>query len=303
MENKSIKTQIQIVKCLLDGSIKSQRQIADEIGKEESTISKALAYLIKEKTVNITPKIIKSGRKNKGLYKNNQCQLSYHSKNGVNVLMFFKNVLNSKTLKKYEAEEIIDTLRSSDKFIGVLRDSFMRTNESSQRDCVVTVQFYEVRLPQMLNLSPSFFEYFLNIGSTTRFWKNQDKLTVAGFILSKWMERGYFEVSEDMETIFEHFVFSDVLKGCSNPEAMEWVNQKHKNGMQRVSFDDISFLDIDEKEGTFTIIRKNETVDSYFIEKERDVFTKLYNLRNQFPVYSLSSEEVDEHGNKYYQEE
>lgn len=230
-----IKTQIEIIKCLLDGSIKSQRQIADEIGKAESTVSKDLAYLKKEKIVNITSKTIMSGKKNKGLYNNNQCQLSYHSENGVNVLMFFRNVLNLKTLKRYEVEDIINTLRSSDNFIGFLRDFFRGINGDSKEDCADTVHFYNVKIPQMFKLSPSFFEYFLNIGSTTRFWKiSTGTLTVSEFISHVWEERGYFEVSEDTETIFEHCIFNDVLKECSNPEAMEWIKQKHQNRLFRV---------------------------------------------------------------------
>jgi DNA-binding Lrp family transcriptional regulator len=119
----SIKTQIAIVKTLLNGSPKPQRKIAEEIGKEESTISKAIGYLKKANVVDIVPKSIKSGgRSNTGMYLNNLCSLTYDLGHGVNILLFFKSVFTLKFLKESETENIINTLQKSDKILDTLLD-------------------------------------------------------------------------------------------------------------------------------------------------------------------------------------
>ncbi|MCZ7393435.1 MAG: hypothetical protein ABOK23_08455 [Candidatus Methanoperedens sp.] len=119
-ENKSIKTQIKIILSLLDGSNKPQRQIAKEIEKEESTVSKALRYLEKDKVVAVAPQIINSGRRNKGMYKNNLCRLSYEVDSGFYVLNFFRSVFAQKTFSKQEENELLNTLQKNDKILEML---------------------------------------------------------------------------------------------------------------------------------------------------------------------------------------
>lgn len=116
--NKSIRTQVKIVKSLLDGSQKSQRDIAEEIQKKESTISKAISYLKKGGIVHVEEGI-SSGRHNKGIYDCNNCQLTYEIDNGSNVINFIIGVLNLPNLKQEEEYNIIETLRNSEKFIDV----------------------------------------------------------------------------------------------------------------------------------------------------------------------------------------
>lgn len=194
-ENKSIKTQISIVKSLLDGSSKSQRQIAKEINKEESTVSKALGYLSKAKVVVITPHVIQSGYKNKGMYKNNLCRLSYDLDkdfnilnflknfldpktlkpldydldNFFNVLIFFKNVLNSQTLKQSEVEDIINTLQKYDKIIDLAYGFFLWTGDEIYDDwgglALLFHEEYPYMIRDMFRLSGSFLENFLRYES------------------------------------------------------------------------------------------------------------------------------------------
>lgn len=116
-ENPLINTQIDIVKVLLDGKTKSQRQIADEIGKEESTVSKALDYLegvvIKEEK-----EILSGGRRNKGIYKNKLCHLTYQVENGKHVLQFFRKVAKIENLKN--KKDFFDFLQKNDQILSLL---------------------------------------------------------------------------------------------------------------------------------------------------------------------------------------
>ncbi len=196
-QNKSIKTQISIVKSLLDGSSKSQRQIAKEINREESTVSKALGYLSKAKVVVITPDVIQSGYKNKGMYKNNLCRLSYDLDkndgfnilkflrnfldpktlkpldydldNVFNVLIFFKNVLNSQTLNQSEVEDIIATLQKYDKIIDLAYGFFLWKGDEIYEDwgglALIFHEQYPYMIRDMFRLSGSFLENFLRYES------------------------------------------------------------------------------------------------------------------------------------------
>jgi DNA-binding Lrp family transcriptional regulator len=121
-ENKSIKTQIEIVKSLLDGSNKPQRQIANEIGKEESTVSKALGYLVKDNVVAIDPKIIYSGKHNKGMYKNNLCCLNYELNNGLHILKFLRCVFSLESLRKKDINGLVSVLQNNNKILDMLQD-------------------------------------------------------------------------------------------------------------------------------------------------------------------------------------
>jgi len=117
-EIPQIKTQIAIVVALIDGTTKSQRQIAKEIGKEESTVSRALEYLAG--VVKKDDKIIESGRRNKGKYKNKLCYLTYSTENGQHVLHFLKKVSNYKYVKETDKAEFFNFLKQSDQILSLL---------------------------------------------------------------------------------------------------------------------------------------------------------------------------------------
>lgn len=120
-DNPYLKTQINIVITLLDGSEKTQDQIANETGYEKSNISKAIKDLEKKNVIIREKEIIKdSGRTNKGDYLHNLCHLPYEVDNGFNIWKFFWYVLNLKYLKQQEVVDIYKTLQKNDKFLDVL---------------------------------------------------------------------------------------------------------------------------------------------------------------------------------------
>lgn len=119
-ENPYLRTQIAIVKTLLSGSKKTQKQIADETNYEKSTISHALDDLEKKNIIIRESTKKESGNRNKGKYKNNLCWLTYEINNGYEILQFFKDVLNLRTLKQQEAKDIIETLQKNNKFLDIL---------------------------------------------------------------------------------------------------------------------------------------------------------------------------------------
>ncbi len=117
-KNSLIKTQIAIILTLLDGSAKSQRQIAREIKKGDSTISKALVYL--KNVIETEEKEIESGSRNKGIYKNKLCRLTYDIEDGKYVLDFLRETSSSGTLKGHYIQEYINTLSKNDKILEML---------------------------------------------------------------------------------------------------------------------------------------------------------------------------------------
>ncbi len=117
-KNNLIKTQIAIILTLLDGSAKSQRQIARKIKKGDSTVSKALVYL--KNVIETEEKEIESGSRNKGIYKNKLCRLTYNIENGKYVLNFLREISNSGNLKGHYIREYIGTLSKNDKILEML---------------------------------------------------------------------------------------------------------------------------------------------------------------------------------------
>lgn len=115
-----INTQIKIVTNLLDGSKKYQRKIASEIGRGESTTSRALDYLVREKVVEKDKKEVTGGKRNKGKYPAKLCYLSYEIDNGAHILNFFKTVLLQKNLKKSDEKDIINNLHKIKKIRELL---------------------------------------------------------------------------------------------------------------------------------------------------------------------------------------
>jgi DNA-binding MarR family transcriptional regulator len=177
-ENAYLKTQIAIVKTLLDGSRKTQNQIAAETNYEKSTISHAIDDLEKRNINIIKREEIKkeSGNRNKGKFKNKLCWLTYEIDNGLKILEFFRDALNLKTLKQQEAEEIIETLQKNDKFLGILLEKhplFYKLYFNSQKvveifegqgiDVDELIQTEKDDFKKKLKSSPTFFKIcFLN---------------------------------------------------------------------------------------------------------------------------------------------
>jgi len=151
-EIPQLKTQIAIVKKLLDGSKKSQRKIADEIEKEESTVCKALEYL--KDVVEYEEKKIESGRFNKGIYKN---KLRYINFEKSDIIYFFRKVLSLEKFNQREEEDIISSLQKSDLFLETL---------SKNSICAWLLENPELEseredLRDMLRLSPTFFKLII----------------------------------------------------------------------------------------------------------------------------------------------
>ena len=115
-----INTQIKIVNNLLDGSKKYQRKIASEIGREESTISRALDYLVRGKVIIKEKKDVVGGKRNKGTYPAKICYLSYDIDDGAHILNFFKIVLSQQDIKKSDEIDIIKNLQQTKKIRELL---------------------------------------------------------------------------------------------------------------------------------------------------------------------------------------
>jgi hypothetical protein len=204
-KNTQLKTQIKIVKTLLDGSYKSQRQIAAEINREESTVSKALSYL---KDVILTEEriIISGGRSNKGLYKNKLCHLSYEVEKGIHILNFYKNVFTEKTLSRQEEAEIFKTLTEEDKFISIIMDQ-----EGKDILLLESTPTLKNFLKQMLQLSPTFLEEILLMVSFDNFKKTWLEL-------NPWLESSSIKMTtQDIDQLIylelaKHSVLKDGVK-------------------------------------------------------------------------------------------
>lgn len=242
-ENKSIKTQIKIILLLLDGSKKTQRQIAKEIGKEESTVSKALKYLENDMVVEATSKIINSGgRKNRGLYKSNLCFLTYHLDNGKNILRFIRRILNLKTLREYEAEDLVQYLHKEDRFLEAPIEelsqqlSFPTTKvkddykKAFEKEVPIAVRLF---LKELFRQSLSFFEYCIKNEPDKLEKTSQDFswLSQEG-VCMEHVDRNYAPKMPDgvirfgrmltvLQDIFKICVYNDVLKGYKNTEVIK----------------------------------------------------------------------------------
>lgn len=237
----SIKTQIAIVNTLLDGSPKPQRKIAEEIGKEESTISKAIGYLKKANVVDIVPQSIKSGgRSNTGMYPNNLCSLTYDLDHGMNILLFFKSVLTLKFLKESETEDIINTLQKSDKILSMLSETHKMScvykaglpqAETSDRGMSISKPEIDKAMEdfkEQLTLSPTFFEACLNNDSGDLHNKHalifsifEGKFTPDSILINKY--NGLV-----LDRLFEACVISDILKGNEPLEAVGYLQEKNQ---------------------------------------------------------------------------
>jgi hypothetical protein len=238
----SIKTQIAIVKTLLDGSPKPQRKIAEEIGKEESTISKAIGYLKKAYVVDIVPQSIKSGgRSNTGIYTNNLCSLTYDLDHGIKIVLFFKSVLTLKFLKESETEDIINTLQKSDKIISMVADKEKElaikkaclVNE--KYNCKIKNRLQNIKITddeinkemedfkEKLRISPLFFKICLE---AELMGLNNNVGEITKFELEPPQDSPMFSILWDglvMDSIFKTCVYAEYLQGIKNDDALEIV--------------------------------------------------------------------------------
>lgn len=181
-ENPHLKTQIKGIKVLLDGSKKTQNQIAKETNSSKSSISHAFNGL--EKRNIIKRETIKkySGYTNKGNYTNKNCWLTYDVDNGSEVMRFFQEVLKLKKLKTQEATDIIENLQKYEKSIYMILKKHPEScyPDLSKPACVGIYKDYdpttnvEVRIEQerdefisQLQSSQKFFKIFLMNDSET----------------------------------------------------------------------------------------------------------------------------------------
>lgn len=119
-KNAKLRTHIEIIKSLLDGSKKTQKQIAKETDYEKSTISHALKDLQGKKVINRVTEKKESGYTNKGIYDNKLCWLTYEIDNGKHILDFLINLLNQKTLSEQYKENILKNLQENNLVINML---------------------------------------------------------------------------------------------------------------------------------------------------------------------------------------
>ena len=249
-----IKTQIKIVNVLLDGSKKYQRQIAAEIGRGESTTSRALDYLVRENVVLKEEKEVDGGKRNKGKYAAKLCFLSYETDNGVNIINFYRDILNSKTLTHKEEGEIINTLEKCEKTISSVADKLHfftempgPTHEIKQ---IIETENRE-KLKTMLKLSTTFFKMCLqqsadalNSAAIDVFWLSdkgqaqkliddsiqKSKITKNNPTLETQLINCVFgnHMVSAVDIIFQSCVNTDILNGLKNKEAyvyMETLSQ------------------------------------------------------------------------------
>jgi hypothetical protein len=68
-----------------------------------------------------------------------------------------------------------------------------------------------------------------------------------------------------------------------------------------VSFEDYESVTVDQDDDTFTIEKENGMTYTYKISEERSLYRNIINSDDlKDDIYELSSEEVDEYGNRYY---
>jgi hypothetical protein len=215
--NSNLKTHIAIVKTLLDGSKKTQRQIAKDTDYKESTISKALAGLKKDNVVQIL-----EGQKINKNYSSHQVWLSYEIDNGRYVIEFIRNV---NSIKKFNT--FISELFPSEKLIDMI---------IFQQDKIVEV-IDSAHFRNMLCSSPSFFENFL---VNTCFLEEFLKLSLEMNPLNP--EFGCFDKQKTKVMLlripsdlyngailaFQHCVINDFLKSKYTHDAVAIMNENKK---------------------------------------------------------------------------
>lgn len=278
-KNPYLRTHIAIIKALLDGSKKTQNQIAKETNYEKSTISHALDYLEKKKKVIIREPIKKeSGYTNKGNYNNKLCWLTYEVDNGKHVLEFLREIL-----KKYPS--LISDLQKNDKIFSILEDNdFLDSYVGILRDLLrLSSSFFESYLIQ-----DSFFDDFTKImiklidehghysEENNRFGRAYLKY---GIHVTSFQEEHYHFILFEM---FRHSLIKDHLKGCLNPEAISFYqeNKGHLSLEQLQAWD--KGIDFSQE----PIINPESVIEHVFNEKP-------IADKEDYASYSYSYEELE----------
>ncbi|MBU4220350.1 MAG: winged helix-turn-helix domain-containing protein [Euryarchaeota archaeon] len=221
-KNPYLRTHIAIIKALLDGSKKTQNQIAKETNYEKSTISHALDYLENKKKVIIREPIKKeSGYTNKGNYNNKLCWLTYEVDNGTHVLEFLREILNKDT-------SFITDLQKSDKIIKLIFPYIMA--ETNYNEILYPEIFNYI--PDMVRLSPTFFKNFLKnesyLSSFGKIWEEMYVIKDSELLpISEYNNIDCMCYIPDHDLIifeaFNHSVIDDYINGCGKPEALKLI--------------------------------------------------------------------------------
>lgn len=214
-KNRYLRTQIAITKTLLDGSKKTQNQIAKETKYSKSTISHAIKELDVKKIILRDPIKKESGYTNKGKYENKLCHLSFEIDNGNHVLNFFRSVLSEKTLSKQAENEILKTFGESEKIISRIVNN--NKDHASWLKDPAGQDFFK----KMLQLSPTFLKIYLNSDLTFQNFKET-------WLKLNFNEKANIEVT-DFFLYFEMFKYSivnDGIEGYDTQKAIDFIKEK-----------------------------------------------------------------------------
>lgn len=214
-KNPYIRTHIAIIKVLLDGSKKTQNQIAKETEYEKSTISHALDYLERMNVI-IREQIKKeSGYTNKGKYPNKSCWLTYEIDNGKYVLEFLKEIVGKDST-------IITDLQKSDRVVSLLAQKHKTIWEQKAWYGLPNA---ETEFKQKLRNSPKFFNFCLDSEScalSNDFLRDISSIFNPELINS---DPEFWDLIKGYDLIFKACVMTDLLNGNRINEPFEKMQQ------------------------------------------------------------------------------
>lgn len=67
-----------------------------------------------------------------------------------------------------------------------------------------------------------------------------------------------------------------------------------------MSFEDISEVQFDDDEGTFTMVNNSGYTRTYHIDDEPDLVQDILDHGDEVDIIILSSEDVDDYGNRFF---
>lgn len=214
-KNPNLKTEIEIVKALLDGSKKTQNQIAEETKYEKSTISHALRDLEIKSVITRAETKIDSGRTNKGKYKNKLCWLTYEVDNGKPVLEFLREILK-------KDNSLISDLQKSDRVVSLLVEKHKTVWEQKAR---YGLHNAEDDFKQKLRISPKFFNLCLDCESCAL--SNDLLRDISSIFNPEFVHSNpeFWNLISGYDLIFKACVTSDLLNGDRINEPFEKIHQ------------------------------------------------------------------------------